>query len=184
MCRENPSLKPLPVSHESVGGVRRPRADLWSPLRGPRVGFAAPPRPPVPLTGVGFFDCFRLKPMIRNQLAKHLGFITRKGRGLFLVVKERADVSATIHSTTGPTRSLLSRLGDSVSPHLDSRYSDRRSSSARGECSGRDPRRPLTRAHATGGRRTYGTQPISPANQASTQPYLRKLSQDMHRRIF
>ena len=34
--------------HESVGGVRRPRADLWSPLRGPRVGFAAPPRPPGP----------------------------------------------------------------------------------------------------------------------------------------
>ena len=34
--------------HESVGGVRRPRADLWSPLRGPRVGFAPPPAPPVP----------------------------------------------------------------------------------------------------------------------------------------
>ena len=47
-----------------------------------------PPAPPVPLTGVGFFDCFRLKPMIRNQLAKHLGFITRKGRGLFLVIKQ------------------------------------------------------------------------------------------------
>ena len=31
--------------------------------------------------------------MIRNQLAKHLGFVTRKGRGPFLVVKECRDVS-------------------------------------------------------------------------------------------
>src|ERR1700682_4764872 len=54
-------------------------------------GAALSPFPP--LTGVGCFDCFRLKPMIRNQLAKHLGFITRKGRGPFLVVKERRDVS-------------------------------------------------------------------------------------------
>jgi hypothetical protein len=36
-----------------MGGVRRPRADLWSPLRGPRVGFAPPPRPPGPRGGAG-----------------------------------------------------------------------------------------------------------------------------------
>ena len=39
--------------HKSMGGVRRPRADLWSPLRGPRVGFAPPPRPPGPRGGAG-----------------------------------------------------------------------------------------------------------------------------------
>ena len=34
--------------HEHVGGVRRPRADRWPPLRGPRVWCRTPPRPPVP----------------------------------------------------------------------------------------------------------------------------------------
>ena len=42
----HPALPRPPGPPESVGGARRPRADLWPPLRGPRVGFAAPPPPP------------------------------------------------------------------------------------------------------------------------------------------